>query len=642
MTKDSAHPQGSGHGRELTNAPASSSQRSRATDTTPPPSDIPPPIQTDDVSAQLPLESSREEAPVAELGAPPALASVECTTDRADEAGEESPEEAALAQAYEEYLVAWEQTRATLPTISPRQQAIADELAQGITEEHLLAKAESNAEFLQPDPEKRQGLVDLFTKVVRNRHDSYSNVVPAEVPPISRELYIRGERMRRAQVAIDEAKEEAARAEAKARAAKQAADRHAVTDHARLDHFLQGRDADSIPRWLTGEQLQQRPGDDPLDSYIRRGGLTQTLQQLGLSSLEDAPAALKRQIGRHVQNLVVREPARLSSLVAAALADGTKAYVIEEVLAIDERSLLHGQPRDLKSLMAIELCVAVATGKPAFGSRRFAIRQPGAALYLTAEDRLTLSARRCAAVVRGRGIDPLGTTPVYIQSLQGFSGDRDLADPDIRREFFRKVTAYCKAWGVILVVIDPLRSLAARCVDQGAAAFAPFADSLRQLHHDVELASLCVHHDVKPTSGKPSGGKFARAHLASGTLFSSFEAPIGVQRIDANRVRLIPEAYKDGAIPQAVRIRQIWEGDALRLVVDTRAGRDNGDEHEKARILTALEKHGPLSGRDVAEVLGLQKDLVARLLEEMHEDAEVGSLGQGAAHRWARTSRPEV
>jgi hypothetical protein len=96
---------------------------------------------------------------------------------------------------------------------------------------------------------------------------------------------------------------------------------------------------------------------------------------------------------------------------------------------------------------------------------------------------------------------------------------------------------YCKALPVVLLVIDPLRSVAASCVDQGAASFAPLADALRMLHDEIDLASLCVHHDVKSTSGQPPGSRYARAHRASGTLFASFEAPSGLQRIDANRVR---------------------------------------------------------------------------------------------------------
>ena len=62
------------------------------------------------------------------------------------------------------------------------------------------------------------------------------------------------------------------------------------------------------------------------------------------------------------------------------------APMLIELLPGDGITMIHGHPRAGKSLVALEMMLAVATGTPAFDSSRLAVNAPAPVLYVSGED----------------------------------------------------------------------------------------------------------------------------------------------------------------------------------------------------------------------------------------------------------------
>lgn len=309
-------------------------------------------------------------------------------------------------------------------------------------------------------------------------------------------------------------------------------------------------------------------------------------------------------------------------------------WIIPGLVPEDGIALLHGQPRDGKSLVAVELLLALALGDAPFGLERLRPREAMPAGYFGEED----AERR-----------------VY-QRIRGLLAGRELSDPpwllhlSIRRgveldspEWREAITEAVQREGLRLVVLDPLRSFTGGA-DQGPRELRPAALFLRRLMTEAGCALLLVHHDTKPRGdGKPDDRK--RPQKASGGgVFSISDAPIHVERLDPERTLLAPTGYKFGADPQPLVYRFCaGAGDSIRLEgEDVTVGSADALALTE-RVESYLAEHPKSSGSAVARGLGKGKDDVLAALRALHKAGRVDCLekGRGRATEWSLRG-PEV
>ena len=210
--------------------------------------------------------------------------------------------------------------------------------------------------------------------------------------------------------------------------------------------------------------------------------------------------------------------------------DSPAPMLIENLLPGDGITMIHGHPRAGKSLVALEMMLAVATGTPAFDSSRLAVNAPAPVLYVSGEDGRARVTERVRLFLAGR----VGQ-PAYRNLLLSFADRKDFE----REILFQRLKEIAPQQGLKLIVFDSLRSLSAS-VDQGPAELQPLADYLRMLQKACGVGIVVVHHDSKVPSSQQNGRRALPLRASGGGIFSIADNPIHVERIVGGRVPADP------------------------------------------------------------------------------------------------------
>jgi RecA-family ATPase len=190
---------------------------------------------------------------------------------------------------------------------------------------------------------------------------------------------------------------------------------------------------------------------------------------------------------------------RLPLCRAADLAQDAppQRWLIESLWAERAVGILGGEPKCGKSLLALDLAVAVASGSPSL--RRFAVEKPGRVLLYAAEDALPVVRERLDGIARAASVD-LRSLPLYVITAPTLR-----LDTATDRQRLEKTVAAARPR---LLVLDPFVRLHA--VDENAAGeVAPLLGYLRHLERTYETAVLLVHH-VRKGAGHLRPGQALR------------------------------------------------------------------------------------------------------------------------------------
>jgi RecA-family ATPase len=152
--------------------------------------------------------------------------------------------------------------------------------------------------------------------------------------------------------------------------------------------------------------------------------------------------------------------------------------LVNNLIPEDGITLLHGQPRDRKSLAMQEVVLAIVTGTPAFGLERLTTPQPLPVLYINEEDPERRVLERFKGLTAARRITKLPDN-LFLSVRRGV----DLDDFNWQD----RLITNARRFGIKFVVLDPLRALTARS-DQGPSDLKPFADFARKLVREIPCA----------------------------------------------------------------------------------------------------------------------------------------------------------
>jgi hypothetical protein len=247
--------------------------------------------------------------------------------------------------------------------------------------------------------------------------------------------------------------------------------------------------------------------------------------------------------------------------------------------------LLHGEPRARKSLAALELALAAATGTAPFGLTRFMPPEPVIVLYVQEEDPRPLTRQRLRPQVAARCGEALPGT-LHVAVRRGV----DLDDP----LWVDRLIADLKRLDAKLLVLDAARRLSSK-TDEGPAKVRELVAVLRTIVTTTGVSIVIVHHDVKPpTNGQDQRRRSQRA--SGGDWFAACECPVHVEKIGARESLVFPEDYKHTADPDPFTfVCEIVDGFIVRLV-----GRNTTTEHAETagasgKLLAWLRTYGPAS-----------------------------------------------
>jgi len=182
---------------------------------------------------------------------------------------------------------------------------------------------------------------------------------------------------------------------------------------------------------------------------------------------------------QHASQLAVRPPDR--------------HWLVEQLWANEAVGILGGEPKCGKSLLALQMGVAVASGAPCL--RRFAVPRPGRVLVFPAEDALHIVRHRLDALCN---TEDLKLADIDLQVITAPSLRLDL---DADRQALAETVAHHRPK---LLVLDPFVRL--HRVDENASQqVAPLLAFLRELQRQYNLAVLVVHHARKGAGNSRAG-----------------------------------------------------------------------------------------------------------------------------------------
>jgi hypothetical protein len=174
-----------------------------------------------------------------------------------------------------------------------------------------------------------------------------------------------------------------------------------------------------------------------------------------------------------------------------------RRWLVESLWAERAVGILGGEPKCGKSLLALDIAVAVAAGAPCL--RRFAVQTRGRVLLYAAEDSLPVVRERLEGITTAAGTD-LGRLDLFVITAPGLRLDTE-SDRTRLEETVRAARPR-------LLVLDPFVRLHA--IDENAAGeVAPLLGYLRRLERTYQTAVLLVHH-VRKGSAKLRPGQALR------------------------------------------------------------------------------------------------------------------------------------
>ncbi len=170
-----------------------------------------------------------------------------------------------------------------------------------------------------------------------------------------------------------------------------------------------------------------------------------------------------------------------------------RRWLIEDLWAAEGVGILGGEPKCCKSFLALDMAVAVASGKPCL--RRFRVAQPGPALVFAAEDALHEVRRRLDGIANAAGT-VLSEIEVHV-----------ITAPSVRLDVEADRRRLCETVQAIrprLLVLDPFVRLH-RIDENVSAEVAPLLAYLRELQRAAAVAVVVVHHARKGAAHARAG-----------------------------------------------------------------------------------------------------------------------------------------
>lgn len=317
----------------------------------------------------------------------------------------------------------------------------------------------------------------------------------------------------------------------------------------------------------------------------------------------------------------------LGSVSAAeAIADtangAARRIVIDPIVAREETSLLHSQPRDGKTWFMLAAGLAVAAGE------KFADRFPTAqtnVLYCSNEDSQRSIAKRILMLMNGL---KMRRAPDGFRLSVGRGMWLD--DPDWQERLIDEA----RAFEIGLVAYEPLRSVSA-CVDRGPAELQPLARFERRLINETGCAIWRGHHETKPPNGFTDDRRPAQ-RSSGGGLFSISDAPISIERVDDTKSRFVPDGFKHCDTPSPFIVeRLVFDDVACLNVIDAPEHQTGADLAVLDAVRDFLREHPNSSGRQIEGQVTGQAEKVRKALDTLRANGDARYVTKGKAHLWS-------
>lgn len=281
------------------------------------------------------------------------------------------------------------------------------------------------------------------------------------------------------------------------------------------------------------------------------------------------------------------------------------AWLVENLWADQAVGFIGGTPKSGKTWLALELAVAVASGRPCLG--HYPVRQRGHVLLYAAEDSAEAIKHRTAAIAAVRGVESFEQLAVGLIIEHALRLDHP--------EHQQRLAATLERLHPRLLVLDPLVRL--HHADENSAADISFLlDSLRQMQRRYAVAIVLVHHVRKAATGQP--GQSLRG---SGDLHAWSDSSLYLLRQKGRLMLHAEHRSLPSPAPVAVEL-QTDPHPHLHILGATNTDEPPPQADLAARILAALARQ-PLSRADLRRRLAVRNERLGEALAALQAAGRV-------------------
>jgi RecA-family ATPase len=282
-------------------------------------------------------------------------------------------------------------------------------------------------------------------------------------------------------------------------------------------------------------------------------------------------------------------------------------WLVEGLWADEAVGIVGGEPKCCKSFLALDLAVAVASGRPCL--RRVPVRKRGRVLLYAAEDSHCVVRARLEGICHAAG--------VILEELDVLV----ITEPTLRLDLgheTQRLAATVEQYEPVLLVLDPFVRMH-RIDENVSGEVAPILSSLRSLQQRHHTAVVLVHHARKGGSKRPGQG------LRGSSEFHAWgDSNLYLQR-QGEKLRLTTEHRAAAAIPPMnLNLEAAGSALALAVVADETAHRQaKPQSHAEKIVATLCEIAAPMTIDEIRAGAKLRK---ATVCEELGHLVEAGRV----------------
>jgi hypothetical protein len=301
-------------------------------------------------------------------------------------------------------------------------------------------------------------------------------------------------------------------------------------------------------------------------------------------------------------------------------------WLIHDLWADQAVGIVGGEPKLGKSLLALDMVVAVAGGVPCL--RRFAPARCGPVLVYAAEDALHLVRTRLESICAAAHVR-LPDLPIHV-----------ITTPSVRLDLLadrQRLQATIAVQRPILLVLDPFVRL--HRIDENASSeVAPILAYLRELQRCFALAVAVVHHARKGAHAIRAG----QALRGTSEFHAWGDSNLYLRRLDDRLLLSIEQRAAPSQNDLPVALQTVGQAVALHLVDTPSAIRDPSPPPSPvARVETVLaQSDHPLTFAELRQACRMRTAVVCQALAAL--TAQDRLVKSGARYQLRSSASPDT
>ena len=292
-------------------------------------------------------------------------------------------------------------------------------------------------------------------------------------------------------------------------------------------------------------------------------------------------------------------------------------WLIENLWSARAVGIIGGAPKSLKTWLALEMAVALASGSPCLGT--FAVPSPGKVLLYAAEDSAAALRVRLESLAHHHGFE------LALLDIRVITTDSLRLDHSIDQQ---RLDATLMLHRPVLLILDPLVRLHA--IDENAAGeIAALLGYLRVLQRKTGVAIALVHHARKNVSASGGAGYSLRG---SSDLYAWVDSFLYLRRHHGQLTLSAEHRSASGAGPLTLELAEssnTGPGPYLKLATTNTVDPAPGDPLLDQILGLLAQSSQPRTADSLRSSLQVRNQRLVVALRQLSEQRKVVRLPQG-------------